>query len=92
MFAGILNWLVYLLSGVLFVFFAEFQGLLYDLMKQAVLGTLEVDDVVSFLTELIEDNVVRFPISYCDNYMKNFPLGDQNCFSVSVGGHLGHSW
>ena len=40
--------------------FSEFQGLLYDLMKQAVVGGLEVDEVVSFLSELIEDIVVRW--------------------------------
>ena len=32
----------------------EFQGLLYDLMKQAVLGGLEVDEVILFLNELMD--------------------------------------
>ncbi len=32
---------------------AEFQGLLFELMKQAIVGGLEVDEVVSFLNELI---------------------------------------
>lgn len=41
------------------MFLAEFQGLLYDLMKRAVVGALEVDEVVSFLAELIEDIMVR---------------------------------
>ena len=40
--------LVMLLSSL----FEEFQDLLYDLVKQAIVGVLEVEEVVSFLNEL----------------------------------------
>ena len=57
-----------------FFFLEEFQDLLYDLMKQAVVGGLEVDEVVSFLNELVNVLVssTKASKSPCPFYNGNF--------------------
>ena len=40
------------LAGVLWFSPLDFQDLLFDLVKQAIVGALEVDEVVSFLSDL----------------------------------------
>ena len=37
----------------------EFQSLLYDLMKKAITGELETDEVTSFLKELVDALVTQ---------------------------------
>lgn len=41
------------LETLVFVFLSEFQDLLYDVVRQGIVGALEIDEVVSFLNELL---------------------------------------
>lgn len=85
-----MNWVLFLTKKFSL---EEFQDLLYDLMKQAVVGGLEVDEVVSFLNELVNVLVSSTnPASLCVHFTMELFLGDQICFSISLSGYLDHCW